>query len=116
MLKRLKLMRKQGSHGIPVFCFKVTQTLVDGRSKRLVVGVKDGLQALLLDEFPDSFDQVQVGGVRRQLHQVDAQLFGQTPHQIALLVASVVQHQGDRLTPHDTDTAFSKAHTDSALM
>jgi hypothetical protein len=30
--------------------------------------VKGGLQALLLDEFPDPFDQVQVGGVRRQVY------------------------------------------------
>jgi hypothetical protein len=49
-----------------------------------------------LGEFPQSFDQVEVRGVRRQEQQLYAQPFGFLFHLSAVLVAGVVEHQRNR--------------------
>src|ERR1700722_13969731 len=89
-------MCKQGVHVSPVLGGQVIQTPSDDGGERLVVGVVGGVEAFLLDELPQAFDQIEIGGVRRQVQQLDTQLGRQVAHQRALLVARVVQHQRNR--------------------
>ncbi len=80
MLKSLKLMREQGSHGKPGVLFPVSlQTLVDGRSKRIVIGVKGGLQTLLLDE------NFQTRSIRFKLGEYDGKYIKSMPNCLARL-------------------------------
>lgn len=89
-------MGEEGVHSSLVLRGQVIEALLDGGRELLVLGVVGRTQALRLDELPDPLDQVQIGRVRRQVQQFDPQLLGQIVYQRALLVACIVQHQGDR--------------------
>lgn len=87
------------------------QTTIDGGAevgKRTVMAT---IQYLFLDEFPQSLNQIQIGRIRGQELQVDAQRPGQLHHQITMLIACIVQHQGDRsLQPQCLDLPEQITH------
>ena len=62
------------------------------------VGVVVGIQALFLDELPEPFDQVEIGGVGGQETQFDLQLGGGSQDQGAFLIAGVVEKHADGCT------------------
>ena len=74
---------------------RLGQAVRDRPGKGGEVGVILGVQYLLFHEFPKPFDQVQIGRVRRQVEQFDFEGLRQSPHDFALLIASVVQYQRD---------------------
>lgn len=73
-----------------VDCFN---TAFDRRLHGGKVGVAARVQTASLDELPESFDQIEIRRVTRQEQEVDAQRPGQRGHQMAMLVAGIIQHQ-----------------------
>ena len=71
------------------------EAVKDGGLELLVGGVVAAVEAILFDELPQPLDQVEVGRVARQEQQVDAPCDGVDHHELAVLVARVVQHDGD---------------------
>src|ERR1035438_6735784 len=74
-------------------------SLEDGGFHRREVRMVLCVQTLLFDPAPIAFDQVEVRRIRGQKLQVDAQSPGVGLHQLAPLVASVVQKEGERNVP-----------------
>jgi len=73
----------------------------------VVASVKD----VSFDELPEPFDQVEVGRIRRQELQLDVERRRQVDDQRAVLIAGVVQHQGDwSLQAKGRDFAQQFAH------
>ena len=91
----MKGERHQGFELVRVGGVKARKSRFDGGSERREVGVVFSVDALSFGEAPESFDQIQVGGVRRQEQEPDAQLDGQPLDHLVSLVARVVQHQSD---------------------
>jgi len=54
------------------------------------------VQHLLLDELPQSLNQVQIGRIGGQELQIDLQAPGQVHYYSTMLIAGIVQHQGYR--------------------
>ena len=54
------------------------------------------IEAFLLDEFPQSFDQIQVGRVGWQKQQCNTQFFSVGYAIGTILVSCVIENQGDR--------------------
>ena len=71
---------------------RLGQAVRDRPGKGGEVGVILWVQHLFFHEFPKPFNQVQVGRVRRQVEQLDFQGLRQSPHDLALLMARVVQY------------------------
>lgn len=79
-----------------VLCVGQADAVADRLAERAKVGVVFRVQDLLLDELPESLDEVQIGRVGGQVHQLDLQRFGQFSHDGALLISRVVEDQTDR--------------------
>lgn len=76
-----------------MFGWNVLQASVDGLTESGEVIVVFAVEDVAFDEFPQAFDQVQVGRIRRQELQPDVQRCSEVHHQSTALIASVVQHQ-----------------------
>src|SRR4051794_30501094 len=72
------------------------ERLLNGRSKFVKGRVVATVEGTTLGKLPQTLDQVQVRRVRWQEQQGDLQLFRQRLHGSVVLVAGVVQYQGDR--------------------
>lgn len=53
------------------------------------------VNALSFRESPESFDQIQVRGIRGQEQEADAQLGSQTMDHFVALIPRVIKHDGD---------------------
>lgn len=74
----------------------VVQAAID-RGLELLEGiVMSSVEHVAFDELPQSFDQVEVRRIGWQELQFDVEHCRQIHDQRAVLVAGVVQHQGDR--------------------
>ena len=76
------------------------QTGLDRGPELVEPGMVLAVEFLSLDELPQPLNQIQVGGVRRQVQQGNSQLGGQSLYRGVSLVAGVVQHERDR--PHQS--------------
>ena len=63
---------------------------------KVEVSVVLGIQALLFDEFPQPFNQVEIRRVGRQKTELDLQAGRGGEYHGAFLIAGIVQHQRDR--------------------
>ena len=75
---------------------RLAQTVGDGRLEGGKVSVVLGIQALLFDEFPQPFNQVEIRRVGRQKTELDLQAGRGGEYHGAFLIAGIVQHQRDR--------------------
>jgi len=75
---------------------QLVETVGNGRfeGRKLVIVFR--VQAFLLDEFPQPFNQVEVGGVSRQKQQFNIQPLRTGKHCLTALVLGIVQDQRDR--------------------
>lgn len=79
-----------------MFRVSLVQAGRDGVFEDREILVVDRVQALLFDEFPQSLNEIEVGGIGRQIQQFDAEGCGQIKHQMTLLVARIVEDECDR--------------------
>lgn len=78
-----------------MFDGKISQALADGLGEAVEVGVVFGVEALLFDELPEPFNEVEVGRVGGQEEQLDAQGGGVLNHDVTALIAGIVQDDGE---------------------
>jgi len=79
-----------------VFGRDVIQATVDRGTEFGEGVVVAAVEHVAFDELPQAFDQVEVGRIRGQELQLDVERRRQVDHQRAVLIAGVVEHQGDR--------------------
>ena len=92
----MELQRHQRLHLAFEAGAEVAQAGVDASlelGERVVMGA---VQRLLLDETPQPFDEVQVGGIGGQVKEFDPQRLSLVEDGLAFLVTGVVQYQRDR--------------------
>jgi hypothetical protein len=51
------------------------------------------IKDFFLNEFPEPFDKIQIRGISGQVKQLDIELQSQCSHDLALLIARIIQHQ-----------------------
>ena len=78
---------------------KLRQAVFDGGTEFGEGGEVFGVEAFLLDELPQPFDQIQVRGIRRQEQPLEAPRGGEFDAGGAVLITCVVQNDGDRPVP-----------------
>jgi hypothetical protein len=78
-----------------VFCRDVVEAAVDGAAEFGEIVVVATIESVAFDELPQSFNQIQVRGIRRQEQQLDVERRRQARHQYAALIAGVVEDQRD---------------------
>jgi len=66
------------------------------RLERSKIGLVVGIQPLLFDKLPQTFDQVQVRGIGRKKASFNVQFCGSSEHQRTLLIAGIIQHHSNR--------------------
>lgn len=59
----------------------------------LVIG---RVQTFLFDEFPKPLDEIEIGGIGRQVQHLDAERFGQIHDQPTFLIAGIIENERDR--------------------
>lgn len=57
--------------------------------------MKEIIEDFLLDEFPQPFDQVEIGGIRGQEEQLNVKLLSSLQHEAAPLVAGIIQNDNN---------------------
>ena len=67
-------------------------SLFEGREGVVVLGIK----TLLLDEFPESLNQIKIGRVRRQEKELDVERVRQAHDKPTILISRIVHDQSDR--------------------
>lgn len=72
------------------------KAVADRVLKGCAVGIVLGVQTLLFDKLPQALNQIEIGRVRGQVEQFDAQGCGEGLHQGTALIARIVQDEGDR--------------------
>ena len=72
------------------------QTGLDSLLEQLKVLVIFRIQALFFDEFPQTLNQIEIGGVGRQKEDFDAQISSLLKHQPTALIASIIHHHSHR--------------------
>ena len=96
LVEGLEAKRQERVQLLFVLCVGQADAVADRLAERAKVGVVFRVQGFLLDELPESLDEVQIGRVGRQVDQLDLQRFGHFSHHGALLISGVVQNQTDR--------------------
>jgi len=81
---------------LAVFGRDLIQTAVDRGAEFGEGVVVAAVEHVSFDELPQAFDEVEVGRIRRQELQLDVERRRQVDDQRAVLIAGVVEHQGDR--------------------
>lgn len=71
----------------------VCETVINGFAKFDEVIVVSAIEHVVFEELPQTFNQVEVGGIRRQKLQRDVERRGQIHDQSAVLISCVVPHQ-----------------------
>ena len=74
---------------------RLSQPLRDSGFARGEVRVIRGVEALFFDELPQSFNQVEVGRVRRKKTQLNLQAGGESHNLRTALIASIIQDHRD---------------------
>lgn len=104
-------MGHEGGEWGAVFGGDIVEAAVDGVAEFGEVFVVATVQHVAFDELPEAFDQVQVWGVRRQEQELDVERGCEGLHHSAVLIASVVENQGDwSLQSQRGDLAQQVAH------
>ena len=95
-MEGLKFKGQRAAQGWFVETGRFRQTVLDGVLEQLKVLVIFRIQALFADKFPQAFNQIEIGRVRRQKEDFDPQISSLGEHEPTALIARVVHHDRDR--------------------
>ena len=76
---------------MPIF-----NTCLQGRAKFLEAGSWRGVATFFSGKLPESFNQIQIGGIRGKKNQIYAYELGYVLDQPTSLVGSIIKDNGDR--------------------
>ena len=91
-MEALEIVCHEGCESITVFGWDVCETAINCFAKFDEVIAVSAVEHVAFDELPQTFNQVEVGGIRRQKLQPDVERRGQIDDQSAVLISCVVQH------------------------
>jgi len=74
----------------------ILNTCLQGRAKFFKAGSWCGVTTFFSDKLPESFNQIQIGGIRRKKDQIDAHKLGCISNQPTGLVGSIIENNRDR--------------------
>ena len=89
-------MGHESCQSASVFGRNIFQAAINGLAEFGEGVVVSGVEDISFDEFPQSFDQVEIRRIRRQELEFDIECRRQIYYQSTVLIAGVVQHQRDR--------------------
>jgi hypothetical protein len=95
IFKQLKLWVQEGFYLLTKSGFHLVEAVVNGGFELMESFVIAIVKALLLGEFPQPFDQIQIRRIRRQKKQVNSEFLGLGYYFIATLITRIVLDQGD---------------------
>ena len=97
-------------------CLELGKQPLQGFSKGGKGGVGDGVKALLFDEFPQPFDQIEIRRIGGKKQQFDAELLCDLTNQSTSLIFGIVHNDGDGHRKGQAARSLSSRHTLCALI
>lgn len=111
-LEGLKFQSKQTAQRSFVQTGRFRQTVLKSPLEQLKVFIIGRREAFFSDEFPQAFNQIEIGGVGRQEEDFDQEGSSPLQHEPTVVIAGIIHHQGHRGGEAEGGDLFEQfAHT-----